>query len=89
LEDLLTPPAALVDRGRTPAARETPPDDFQRSLDALTIIVGDNLDRPEQDLVDDPVLPMRLLDPIQPVPSSAEQAAEAMQRFRDRARQYH
>jgi hypothetical protein len=86
---LLTPPAALVDLGRTPAALETPPDDFQRSLDALTIIVGDNLHRPEQDLIDSPVLPMRLLDTTQPAPSSAEQAAAAMERFRNRARQYH
>jgi phospholipase C len=89
LEKLWRPPAALVDLERTPTALETPPDNFQRSLDALTLIVGDNLDRPEQDLIDDPVLSMRPLDTTQPAPSPAEQAAEAMQRFRDRARQYH
>lgn len=88
LEDLLTPPAVLVDVTRDAASlEEASPDDFQRSLDTLAIIVGDNLDRPEEDLADDP-MPMGLVDTTQPVPSSTEQAAEAMERFQERARQH-
>ncbi|MCA1672552.1 MAG: alkaline phosphatase family protein, partial [Actinobacteria bacterium] len=88
LEDLLTPPAGLVDVAPDLTAPEAPPDDFQRSLDALAIIVGDNLDRPQEDLVVDPVLPVGLVDTSRPVPSSAEQAAAAMERFRERAQQH-
>jgi phospholipase C len=87
LEDLLTPPAGL-DIAPDLAAPEAPPDDFQRSLDALAIIVGDNLDRPEEDLVVDPVSAVGLVGTYRPVPSSAEQAAEAMERFRERAQQH-
>jgi phospholipase C len=88
LQRFFTPPAGLFDVAPDIAAREAPPDDYQRSLDTLTIIVCDNLDRSEEDLVNDPVLPMGLVDTSRPGPSSAEQAAEAMERFRERARQH-
>jgi hypothetical protein len=88
LADVLRPPAALADVSSGPATPDAPPDDFQRAVHTLAIIVGDSLDRSEADLAESPVLPMRLVDTTQPAPSSAEQAAEATERFRDRARQH-
>jgi len=58
-----------------------PPDEFQRALDALALIVGDNLDHPVGALAVHPVRPTGLVDTAQPIPSTAEQSASAIARF--------
>ena len=56
------PSAGLANVVRDAApTQEAPPDGFRPSLDALAIIVGNNLDRSEEDLADTPV-PMGLGD---------------------------